>query len=190
MQLDKSVEVEVQNIYINLLEKIFRATIKALKFSLYLVISFIEQLLKLIKVLFNLTDYKPFKAIKEGRNNFLNNIAQQEINNERIKFVTEYNCKHEYTFTRSQEFNDCYKEIQLRLKNISEHNIELNRDLYIDTIKRINTLIVLAEREAMKQSYAYAKQTRYKLDESNAYDEFIAQKVMTGESNRKFRSEE
>lgn len=188
MELNKT--IEEQNIYIDLLEKIFRATIKALKFSLYLCISFIEFLIKILKVLFNLTEYKPFEAITQGRNNFLSNIAQQEINRERVKFVTSFNCKHEYTFTRSNEFNSCYKEIQLRLKNISEHNIELNRDLYIDTIKRINTLIVLAEKEAMKQSYAYAKQTKYKLDESIVYDEFIKEKIMQGESNIKFTTEE
>lgn len=170
--------------------QIARLILKVLHFSIYVVISFLELLIKLLKTLFNLNEYKPFEGIIEGKNNILNRIAQQEINNERIKVVAEYNCKHEYVFTRSNDFNNCYKEIQLRLKNISEHNIELNRDLYIDTIKRINSLIVLAEREAMKQSYSYAKQTKYKLDESNVYDSYIQDKIMQGESSIKFRSEE
>lgn len=183
-------ELEQRNIYIDLLEELFRLTIRAMKFSLYLVISFLELLIKIIKVLFNMTEYKPFQSFTEGRNNFLNNIAQQEINRERVKFVTEYNCKHEYIFPRTQEFNECYKEIQTRLKDISEHNIELNRELYIDTIKRINALVVMAEREAMKESYAYAKKTKYKLDETEVYDSYILDKIMQGESNRKFRVEE
>lgn len=183
-------ELEQRNLYIDLLEGLFRLTIRALKFSLYLCISFIELLIKIIKVLFNMTEYKPFKSITDSKNSFLNRIAHDNINREKIRFATEYMCRHEYSFQRSKEFNDCYKEIQSRLKDISENNIKLNTELYKDTIYQINILIVEAEKEAMKQSYAYAKQTRYKLDKEEVYDSYIQDKILKGESNRKFRVEE
>lgn len=163
--------------------------IKLFKFSLYLIISFLELLIKIIKKLF-LDDYRPFGAITDSRNNFLNRIAQKEVNKEKIRFATQYMCRHEYSFNRSREFDNAYKQIQQRLKDIAEHNITLNNELYKDTMYQINALVVEAEKVAMKESYAYAKKTKYGLDEENAYDNYIRDKIMQGESNRKFRVEE
>lgn len=183
-------ELEQRNIYIDLLEGLFKLTIKALKFSLYMCVSFLELLIKLIKVLFNLNDYKPLQSFTEGRNNFLNSIAQKEINKEKIRFTFDYMGRHEFIFPRSDLFLSCYKEIQQRLKGISEHNINLNNELYKDTIKEINCLIVEAEKQSLKLGYEYARETKYKLDTSTVYDEFVQDKIMQGECNRKFKSED
>lgn len=177
---------ETKNIYIEL----FKVIVRALKFTLYLFISFLELLIKIVKVLFNLNDYRPLQSFTEGRNSILNRIAQREINKEKIRFTSDYLGRHEYIFPRSDQFLNSYKEIQERLKDIADNNIKLNKELYKDTIKQINVLIVEAEKVAMKQAYRYAKETKYKLDETDVYDSFIQNKVMQGESNRKFKIEE
>lgn len=181
---------EYESPYLTLAKGIIKANLKVLKFSLYLCIGFLELIIKLIKVLFNLTDYKPFKAITDSKNSFLSNIAHDNINREKVKFASDFMCRHEYSFPRSDTFLNCYKEIQQRLKNISDNNIELNNALYRDTIKQINVLIVEAEKQALKQGYGYAKETKYKLDASTVYEEFIQNKVMQGDSNRKFKIED
>ncbi len=176
-------EKEEQNIYINIIKGI----IAALKFSLYICINILEILIKIIKVLFNINDYKPFQCIESNKISFLNRIAEREIDKEKIRFASDYLGRHEYTFPRSDTFLNCYKEIQQRLKDISDNNINLNRELYIDTIKQINALIVESEKQALKQGYTYAKETKYKLDASTVYEDFIQDKIMQGESNRKFK---
>ena len=181
---------EYENTYLTIIKAIIKATFKALKFSLYLVISFLELLIKLLKVLFNMNEYKPLQGVTDGKNTILNRIAQKEINKEKIRFTFDYMGRHEFIFPRSDLFLSCYKEIQQRLKDISEHNINLNNELYKDTIKEINCLIVEVEKQSLKLGYEYARETKYKLDTSTVYDEFITSKIMTGESNRKFRSEE
>lgn len=181
---------EYESPYLTLAKGIIKANLKVLKFSLYLCIGFLELIIKLIKVLFNLTDYKPFKTITESKNSFLNNIAYDNINKEKVKFASDFMCRHEYSFPRSDTFLNCYKEIQQRLKNISDNNIELNNALYRDTIKQINVLIVEAEKQALKQGYGYAKESKYKLDITDAYDSYIENKIMQGESNRKFKIED
>ena len=132
-------QLKENNIYI-LVQTVLKATIKALKFSLYLIVNFLELFLKVIKVLFNLTEYKPFKSITEGRERILDRIAFRNINKERIRFSTDFLCRHEYSFPRSDMFLNTYKTIQERLKNISDNNINLSNELYKDTLYQINVL--------------------------------------------------
>ena len=182
-------QLKENKIYI-LVQTVLKATIKALKFSLYLIVSFLELFLKVIKVLFNLTEYKPFKSITEGRERILDRIAFRNINKERIRFSTDFLCRHEYNFPRSDMFLNTYKEVQQRLKDISDNNINLNNELYKDTLYQINVLIVEAEKQALSEGYSYARETKYKLDTSTVYDDFIQEKIMTGESNRKYKVED
>lgn len=182
-------QLKENNIYI-LVQTVLKATIKALKFSLYLIVNFLELFLKVIKVLFNLTEYKPFKSITEGKESILDRIAFRNINKEKIRFSTDFLCRHEYSFPRSDNFLNTYKTIQQRLKDISDNNIKLNNDLYKDTIYQINVLVVEAEKQALSEGYSYARETKYKLDTSTVYEDFIQEKIMTGESNRKFKVED
>lgn len=170
------------------LKLIFKSIIKLLKFSIYIVISLLEVFIRLIKVLFNLNDYKPLQGVTDSKNSFLTRIAKKEINKEKIRFVSDYLGRHEYIFPRSDNFLNCYKEIQQRLKNISDNNIELSYELYHDTMKRISILVTEAEKQALREGYSYARETKYKLDTSTVYDEFIQDRVMQGESNRKYQN--
>lgn len=187
---DPTTEVEeYESPYVVVGRVILKIIYKVFQFGLYLVITFLELLIKLLKAMF-LRDFRPFGIVTEGKNNFLNNIARKEINREKIRFTADYMGRHEYTFPRSDTFLNSYKEIQERLKAVSEHNINLNNELYKDTIKQINCLIVESEKQALKQGYEYARETKYKLDTSTVYQDFIQDKVMQGESNRKFKEGE
>lgn len=173
---------------------IMKAIIKVSKFCLYVAISFLEMFLNVMKVIFNLTDYSPFTGLTEGliqaREDRLDKRAREKVSKERTKFATEYLCRHEFVFPRSDEYLNTYKEIQSRLQSFSEHKIELTQELYRDTMKQISILVVEAEKQALKQGYQYARDTKYKIDVSEAYDEYIKSQVMQGESNRKYRVEE
>lgn len=172
---------------------LMKTVLKVSKFSLYLAISFLEMFLNVMKVIFNLTDYSPLKRLTEGliatREDRLDKRAREKVSKERTRFASEYLCRHEFVFPRSDEYLKIYKEIQSRLQNFSEHNIELTTELYRDTMKQISTLVVEAEKQALKQGYQYARDTKYKLDVSEAYNEYIKSQVMQGESNRKYRTE-
>ncbi len=187
--LKEKPEAQDYAIFSEVLNVALKGIVSALKFSLYLVISFLELFIKVLKVLFNLTDYKPLKAITDGRESILDRIAFRNINKERIRFSTDFLCRHEYNFPRSDNFLNTYKTIQSRLKDISDNNINLNNDLYKDTIYQINVLIVEAEKQALSEGYSYARETKYKLDTSTVYEDFIQEKIMTGESNRKYKEE-
>ena len=176
--------------YSEVLVLLFKRIISGLKFSLYLVISFLEILIKILKIIFNLNEYKPFKSFTESKEGILNRIADKNINKEKIRFTTDFLCRHEYNFPRTDLFLATYKLIQQRLKDVSDNNIRLNNDLYRDTIKQINILIVEAEKKALSEGYSYARETKYKLDTSTVYEDFIQDKVMKGESNRKYKVED
>lgn len=181
---------ECESPYLIFIKQVIKAALKLFKFSLYLVISFLELMIKLLKVLFNMNEYKPLQGVTDGKDSFLNRIAQKEINKEKIRFASDYMGRHEFIFPRSDLFLNSYKEIQQRLKDISENNIKLNNELYKDTIKQINVLVVEAEKQSMKLSYEYARETKYKLDTSTVYDDFIADRIMQGECNRKFKADD
>lgn len=190
LQEDKVTQSEFDK---EVLVEILKVLIKVSKFSLYIAISFLEMFLNVLKVIFNLTDYSPFKGLTEGliatREDRLDKRAREKVSKERTKFASEYLCRHEFVFPRSDEYLNTYREIQSRLQNFSEHNIELTTELYRDTMKQISILVVEAEKQALKQGYQYARDTKYKIDVSEAYDEYIQSKVMQGESNRKYRAE-
>lgn len=185
--LKEKEEAQDYAIFSEVLNIALKGIVSALKFSLYLVISLLELVIKLIKVLFNLTEYKPLQSLTEGRESILDRIAHRNINKERIRFSTDFLCRHEYNFPRSDMFLNTYKTIQQRLKDISDNNINLSNELYKDTIYQINVLIVEAEKQALSEGYSYARETKYKLDTSTVYEDFIQEKVMTGESNRKYK---
>lgn len=179
---------EQQEIDLTVLIIVFKGIIKVLKFSLYVCLSFLELFIRVVKVLFNLTEYKPLQSLTNRKNSFLTRVAQKEINKEKVRFASDYLGRHEFVFPRSDDFLNLYKEIQQRLFDISEHNINLNKELYRDTVNQISCLVVEAEKQALKLGYEYGRETKFKLDTSTVYEEFIADKVMTGESNRKFRT--
>lgn len=166
---------------------LFKGLIKALKFSLYLVISFLELLIKIMKVLFNLNDYRPLRAITEGKNSILNRIADSNINQYRVKFVAENLSRHEYNFQRSDQFLAQYSYLQKELQKIADNEIVINTEIYRDIFKRISILVAEAENKALKEGYNYARETKYKLYDNDIYNDYIRDKVLKGDSNTDWR---
>lgn len=175
---------EQNNIYIELL----KLTIRALKLSLYICISFIEMFIKLLKALFGLNkDYRPFKAVTDTKNSFFNHIAQKNINQYRIQFASDILSRHEYNFQRSEQFLAQYKYLQDKLKQIADNEINLNEDIYRDIFRRISILVSEAENKALQEGYNHARKTRYRLYDQEIYEDYIRDKVLKGEANTDWR---
>lgn len=177
-------ELEQNNIYIELL----KLTIRALKLSLYICISFIEMFIKLLKALFGLNeDYRPFKAVTDTKNTFFNHIAQRNINQYKIQFASDILSRHEYNFEKSEQFLAQYKYLQDKLKDMAENKVLINEDIYRDIFKRISILVSEAENKALQEGYNHARKTRYRLYDQEIYEDYIRDKVLKGEANTDWR---
>ena len=181
---------EYENPYLTLAKGIIKTALKILKFSLYLCISFLELIIKLIKVLFNLIDYKPFKFISDARDRVLDDRAKKNINQERVKFATEKLTRHTYEFERSELYNNTYKSIQAKLKDFADNNVAINEDIYKDILAKIDVLTVEVEKKALQEGYSYASYTKYKLSDNEVYSDFIEYKIMKGEGHGKINKKQ
>ncbi|MGM9533716.1 MAG: hypothetical protein ACI3VR_00615 [Intestinibacter sp.] len=161
-------------------ESIIKLAAKVLKFSLYLLISFLKLFIKIIEALF-LQNYNPLGFVSKATEKALDDRAKKNINQERIRFAVNQKTMHKFEFDRSTDFSNNYKVIQERLKQCTDMQIRLNNELYKDTLKRIDILVVEAERKALQEGYSYAKETNFKLDDEAAYQEYIRNKIMKGE---------
>ena len=170
---------EQNNIYIEL----FKQIIKVFKFSLYICISFLELFIRVVKVLFNLSDYKPFKTVSESKNNILNRIADKNINQYKIQYVSEHLSRHEYNFQRSEQFLAQYSYLQKELKQIADNEILINEDIYRDIFKRISILVSEAENKALQEGYNHARKTHYSLYDNEITEDFIRDKILSGQGN-------
>lgn len=157
--------------------------IKVFKFNLYLIISFLELLIKVIKGLFNLNDYKPFNRLTEGKNSILNKIADKNIDKYKVKFVAENLSRHEYNFQRTEQFLAQYSYLQNKLQEIADNQILIDREIYRDIFKRISILVAEAENKALKEGYDHARKTHYQLYGDEINEDFIRDKILSGQSN-------
>lgn len=179
-------ELEQNSLFIDL----FKRLIKALKFSAYLIISFMELLIKIMKVLFNLNDYRPLRAITESKNSILNRIAEKNIKQYKVKFATEHLTRHTYEFDRSNLYNSTYKDIQGKLKEFADNGIAINQDIYRDILRKIDIITVEVEKKALQEGYSYASFTKYRLSDEEVFDDYIQYKVMRGEGHGKADKEQ
>ena len=170
------------NVYIEVAKAIGRLLLKVSKFCLYLSVTFVEMFIKLIKALF-LDGYEPFKPIIDSKNRALDKRAATNIKKYEVKFVSNNLSRHEYNFQRSEQFLAQYKYLQEKLQEISDNEILINREIYRDIFKRISILIAEAENKAIKEGYDYARRTHYQLYDDDIYENFMRDKVMTGQSN-------
>ena len=174
-------EVKIEVFYFELVKKIVRAAFMVLKFSLYLVISFLELLIKVIKGMF-FSEYKPFKRFTDSKANFMDNMAKDYV----IKNTKPHaKTRHQYEFTRSELFARNYSKIDTMLKECAKNGITINEDIYKDILKRIDIIIVEAEREALQEGYSYAAFTKYRLKDDEVFDDYIQYKIMRGEGHGK-----
>lgn len=165
-------------------EFVGRIVVKLSKFSLYMLISFNELLIKILKSLF-LKDYEPFtfKRFKNSKKEMLSKIADEDINKYRVQFASDLLARHEYNFKRSEQFLAQYKYLQVKLKQIADEEIKINTEIYRDIFKRINILIAESENQALREGYNHARNTHYSLYNNEINEDFIRDKILKGESN-------
>ena len=178
------------SLYFELLKKLLKGTMELLKCGLYVAISFIELIIKIIKVLFNLNDYKPFQSLIDIKDNLLNGRAEKQIDKYKVKFATEHLTRHTYEFERSDLYNDTYKYIQEKLKAFADNNVAINQDIYRDILNKIDILTVEVEKKALQEGYSYASFTKYRLQDDDIFNDYIQYKIMRGEGHGKVDKEQ
>lgn len=154
-----------------------KLSFKFIRFILYVVVSFLEMIIRIIKSLLNLEGYKPFKGVSKAYR------TRQDIKiKDYIERKTEPHAivTHNYEFVRNRTFAATYVEIDNLLVDCSKNNIQLNENIAKDVLKKINILIVESERQALSEGYGYAKNTHFRFNEDDAYKEFITDKIMQG----------
>lgn len=167
-----------QNTYLEIL----RLILKVLKFSTYLAITLLELFIKVFKALLNLTDYEPFKFVKDYKYEVLGKRVENDINLQTIQVATNNMARHQYNFKRSEMFQTQYKNIQEILKICKDEQAPINDDIYKDILYRIGILIVESEKVALKEGHQYAKRTKFLLD-NKIYDNYVREKILSGEAD-------
>ena len=175
-------QYETENIYIEIGRTLGRLFLKVFQFSLYLSVTFLQLIINLLKALF-LSGYEPFKPLKEGKDGLLEKAANKKINEYKIQFASDFLSRHEYNFNRSLQYKAQYKYLQDKLKEIADNKITLNDAVYKDIFKRISILVSEAERQALQEGYNHARKTHYSLYGDEISEDFIRDKVLSGQSN-------
>ena len=166
------------NTYLEILQLILHA----LKFSTYLAFTLVELFIKVSKILLNMTEYDPFKPIKDYKYNILGKRVKDDINLRTIQTATNNMARHQYNFPRSDMFQTQYKNIQEILKIYKDEQAPINDDIYKDIIYRIAILVVESEKVALKEGHQYAKRTKFLLD-NNIYENYVREKILSGEAD-------
>lgn len=170
-----------------LLRLLIKLTIKLARFSLYVVISFLKKFIAIVERLF-LNDYKPLSRVTEAKNSILDKRAKENINKYEIQFASQLLSRHEYNFQKSEQFLAQYKYLQNELKQMADNEIPINADIYKDIFKRVSIIVSEAENVALREGYKYAKETKYKLLDEEIYNDFIRDKVLSGQSNTDWKN--
>lgn len=172
------VEEKEKNIYIEILKVLIKLIFKAFKFGLYVVLQLLKLLIQVVEGIFNLTDYKPFKSVSDSLESKRDAQIKDYLDrNTKLHAVT----THSYTFVRSETFAKNYNVVTERIDQVASLDLRLNDELAKDTIKRLDIILLEAEKQSLKDGYKYAKETKYKLSDDEVYSNFIENKIMRGE---------
>ena len=173
-RLDKEEHLEgyqEEREYNSWLEVVISSIFKVLRFNLYLIMSFLKLLSR--------------KEVKQDKEKQDKKAKDYIIRNTKPHATT----THNYEFIRSKLFARNYLKIDKLLEKCAKHDAELNNKLYQDIMKRLDIIIVEAERQALSEGYKYAKQTRYKFESQEAFDKYIQDRIMRGEDYREHNRE-
>ena len=172
------VEEKEKNIYIEILKVLIKLIFKAFKFGLYVVLQLLKLLIQVVEGIFNLTDYKPFKSVSDSLESKRDAQIKDYLDrNTKLHAVT----THSYTFVRSETFAKNYNVVTERIDQVASLDLRLNDELAKDTIKRLDIILLEAEKQSLKDGYKYAKETKCKLSDDEVYSDFIENKIMRGE---------
>lgn len=172
------VEEKEKNIYIEILKVLIKLIFKAFKFGLYVVLQLLKLLISVIEGLFKLDEYRPFQSVSDSIESKRDAQIKNYIDrNTKLHAVT----THSYTFVRSEAFAQNYNIVTQRIDQVASLDLRLNNELAKDTIKRLDIILLEAEKQSLKDGYKYAKETKYKLSDDEVYPDFIENKIMRGE---------
>lgn len=183
--MDQETKVQIVteiNVYVVIGRTVVNLILKALRFGLYLFVTFIEMFLKLIKAIF-LNSYEPFQRIKVSKDNLLDKAASKKLDEYKVQYVSEHLSRHEYNFQRSNQFLAQYRYLQKELQDIANNNITIDTEIYRDIFKRISILVSEAENTALREGYNHARKTHYNLYSEAINEDYIRDKVLSGQSN-------
>lgn len=186
--MDTTVKKSVENEDKEIITAIIKGIWGLLRFGIYVVISFIKAIVNIIEGLF-LKGYEPFKGIANVKDGILDKRAAKKVNKEKMRFAVSYKTQHRFEFARSEEFSNNYKVVQERLKDCTDPDFTLKEEVYKDILQRIDILIVEAESEALKNGYEYAKESKYRLESDEAYEEYLRGKILKGEGTSIYKKE-
>lgn len=172
------VEEKEKNIYIEILKVLIKLIFKAFKFGLYVVLQLLKLLIQVVEGIFKLDEYRPFQSVSDSLESKRDAQIKDYIDrNTKLHAVT----THSYTFVRSETFAKNYSVVTERIDQVASLDLRLNDELAKDTIKRLDLILLEAEKQSLKDGYKYAKETKYKLSDDEVYSDFIENKIMRGE---------
>lgn len=172
------VEEKEKNIYIEILKVLIKLIFKAFKFGLYVVLQLLKLLIRVIEGIFKLDEYRPFQSVSNSIESKRDAQIKDYIDkNTKLHATT----RHTYTFVRSEAFAQNYNIVTERIDQVASLDLRLNNELAKDTIKRLDIILLEAEKQSLKDGYKYAKETKYKLSDDEVYSNFIENKIMRGE---------
>ena len=164
------VEEKEKNIYIEILKVLIKLIFKAFKFGLYVVLQLLKLLISVIEGLFKLDEYRPFQSVSDSIESKRDAQIKDYIDrNTKLHAVT----THSYTFVRSETFAQNYNIVTQRIDQVASLDLRLNEELAKDTIKRLDLILLEAEKQSLKDGYKYAKETKYQLSDDEVYSDFI-----------------
>lgn len=89
--------------------------------------------------------------------------------------------KHEYIMNRGKEYDKLYKDLKGNVDVASRGNsIILDLDLSRDIIAKLDRIVYLVERNAIKEGYKFGRASKNKLEDEETYPEFIKYQVRQG----------
>ncbi len=176
--MQQVLEEKEKNIYIEILKVLIKLMFKAFKFGLYLVLELLKLLIRVIEGIFKLDEYRPFQSVSDSLESKRDAQIKNYIDkNTKLHATT----RHTYTFVRSETFAKNYNVVTERIDQVASLDLRLNDELAKDTIKRLDIILLEAEKQSLKDGYKYAKETKYKLSDDEVYSDFIENKIMRGE---------
>lgn len=168
MEQSKVLQEEKQCDWLTVIIKLlYKGICFCLKFSIYLVLSFLQMI---IDICYNLMDFDNWS--------FLN--ARQDERLLEIE-VDENSTRHEYKVKRGKEFTQKHDEIAKLLKVNSNSEVVIDNIISNDILQKVDIIVYESEKNALRQGYKFARETKCILEDGEIYSKYIESRVMRGE---------
>lgn len=169
-QADLIQEEKNKGLFSTILMLMFKGMCFCFKFSIYLIISFLQLIINIIYALMDFDNW-----------DFLNN--RNKIKEDRLLEVDvlEGSSKHEYVVKRSAKYDRMYEGIEGLLQVGQGEQAVIDNIMAEDILKKIDIIVYESEKNALQQGYKFARETKYILKDGEVYESYIKSRVMRGE---------